>query len=84
MDGCILQAKSGKESRYKGTWNALVTIARSESVKSLWTGFPPYLLAKGTLTVILFLIKEQYTQLAHWLCSGELWNLNLLGGLKTV
>lgn len=49
-----------------------MTIARTESLASLWTGFPPYLLAKGTLTVILFLIKEQYTELAKWLCSGGL------------
>lgn len=67
-----VQENSGKKPRYSGTFNALVTIARTESLASLWTGFPPYLLAKGTLTVILFLIKEQYTELAKWLCSGGL------------
>lgn len=68
----VEQEKSGKKPRYSGTWNALTTIAKTESLGSLWTGFPPYLLAKGTLTVILFLIKEQYTELAKWLCSGGL------------
>ena len=57
--------------------DALVTIARTESVGTLWTGFPPYLLSKGTLTVILFLVKEQYTQLAIWLYSGGLKNLRV-------
>lgn len=66
------QEKSGNKPRYSGTFNALVTIAKTETLGSLWTGFPPYLLAKGTLTVILFLIKEQYTELAKWLCSGGL------------
>lgn len=69
------QEKAGKKPRYSGTFNALATIARTESLGSLWTGFPPYLLAKGTLTVLLFLIKEQYTELAKWLCSGGLKNL---------
>ncbi|CAM9469486.1 unnamed protein product, partial [Hapterophycus canaliculatus] len=68
----VQQEKAGKKPRYSGTFNALVTIARTEKVASLWTGFPPYLLAKGTLTVILFLIKEQYTELAKWLCGGGL------------
>ncbi|CAM9495477.1 unnamed protein product [Ectocarpus sp. 4 AP-2014] len=68
----VQQEKAGKKPRYTGTFNALATIARTESLGSLWTGFPPYLLAKGTLTVILFLIKEQYTELAKWLCSGGL------------
>ncbi|CAN0030783.1 unnamed protein product [Pylaiella littoralis] len=66
----VQQEKAGKKPRYSGTFNALTTIARTESLASLWTGFPPYLLAKGTLTVILFLIKEQYTELARWICSG--------------
>ncbi|CAM9915949.1 unnamed protein product [Ascophyllum nodosum] len=71
------QEKSGEKSRYKGMSDALVTIARTESVGTLWTGFPPYLLSKGTLTVILFLVKEQYTQLAIWLYSGGLKNLRV-------
>lgn len=70
-----LQARSDKESQYSGTWNTLTTIARKESIQSLWTGFPPYFLSKGTLTVMLFLVKEQYTRLARWLCAGGLWNI---------
>lgn len=68
----MLQARAGKEPRYSGTWNALRSIARDESLIALWTGFPPYLLAKGTLTVILFLFKEQFTAFAKWALDGGL------------
>lgn len=72
---CARQEETSAKPRYKGTFHALATIAKTESVGSLWTGFPPYLLAKGTLTVILFIIKEQYTTLAKWICSGGLKSL---------
>lgn len=68
----VQQARAGKEPRYRGTWNALATIAKTESLLALWTGFPPYLLAKGTLTVILFLFKEQFTNVARWALDGGL------------
>lgn len=69
------QEKTGEKPQYKNTLDALVTIAKTESVGSLWTGFPPYLLSKGTLTVLLFLIKEQYTDLAKSLYAGGLTKL---------
>lgn len=68
----MVQARAGKEAQYRGTWNALTTIAKNESLIALWTGFPPYLLAKGTLTVMLFLFKEQFTNFARWALDGGL------------
>ncbi|CAM9122645.1 unnamed protein product [Choristocarpus tenellus] len=65
------QATPTKDKQYTGTWNALYTIARREGLMSLWRGFGPYFLAKGIMTVILFILKEQYTKLAFYLCKDK-------------
>ncbi|CAM9404609.1 unnamed protein product [Discosporangium mesarthrocarpum] len=58
------QAQAGNK-QYRGTLHALVSIAITEGLTTLWKGFGPYFCAKGVMTVILFLIKEKYTTLAE-------------------
>ncbi|KAG5190636.1 mitochondrial carrier domain-containing protein [Tribonema minus] len=54
-----------------GTFGAIAQISREEGVSALWRGFPPYLTSKGILTVLLFIIKEKYTELARTLLAGR-------------
>mgnify|MGYP001045752619 CR=1 FL=1 len=48
-----------KQLKYRGTIQTLSTIAKTEGVLKLWTGFAPYYLRCGGHTVTMFMFVEE-------------------------
>ncbi|XP_017053570.1 mitochondrial 2-oxoglutarate/malate carrier protein [Drosophila ficusphila] len=55
----IQQQKTGE---YKGTFDVLMKVSKSEGIFALWKGFTPYLCRIGPHTVFSFIFLEQLTK----------------------
>jgi solute carrier family 25 oxoglutarate transporter 11 len=70
FDTVKTRAQNAKTKTSSNTFAAIGEIARAEGISSLWNGYGPYLASKGALTVLLFIIKEQYEQIAAKMISS--------------